>query len=80
MDDKTIKELTETLNRCTQIDRTTEDVKERVNYLIKRINEVKADNIQSGGLYVLKDNDLEGYEVGIKMPVCFITNEGEIKG
>ena len=80
MDDKIIKELTETLNRCMQIDRTTEDVKERVNYLIKRMDEEKADNIQSGGLYVLKDNDLEGYEVGIKMPICFITNGGEIKG
>ena len=77
MDEQTIRDLTETLNRCTQIDRSMEDVSDRVNYLIKRMNEEKADNIQSGGLYVLKDDDLEGYEVGIKIPICFITNGGE---
>ena len=76
MDKQTIAELTETLNRCTQIDRTEEDVEERVRYLIQRMDKEGSDNIQSGGLYILKDDDLEGYEVGIKIPTCFITNEG----
>lgn len=78
--DKTLKELTETLNRSMELHRSEEEVEGKVNYLIRVMNEEGTDNIQSGGLYVLKDEELKGYEVGIHIPVNFITYEGEVKG
>ena len=78
MDKQAIRELTETLNRCIGIARTEDDVEDRVRYLVRRMREMDADDIQSGGLYVIRDNDLGGYEVGIKIPTHFMSEDEEI--